>query len=179
MSTAQSKAISVIIPALNEENTIGTVVNLAKQGENVTEVIVVDDKSFDNTVQCAKAAGASVITSTRLGKGASMLDGLLVSSGDIIVYLDADVINYRPDLINVLTRPIIDDDCDFVKARFIRKAGRVTELVARPLLSLLFPDISGISQPLAGTIAGRREAFLKVNSRMIMESISVCLSICI
>jgi len=163
MSDVQDKRISVIIPALNEEATIEAVVDLAKNSANVGEVIVVDDKSFDNTVQCAKSAGASVITSTRLGKGASMRDGLLVSSGDIVVYLDADVTNYREDLIDVLTRPIIDGDCDFVKARFIRKAGRVTELVARPLLSLLFPDIAGISQPLGGTIAGCREFFFKVN----------------
>ena len=68
--------ISVIIPALNEESTIGQVVKLAKTAPRVTEVIVVDDKSLDKTVDEAKRAGATVITSTKLGKGASMRDGV-------------------------------------------------------------------------------------------------------
>jgi glucosyl-3-phosphoglycerate synthase len=149
--------ISVIIPALNEENTIAAVIKKALYITNVAEVIVVDDKSFDNTVIEAKKAGASVITSTKIGKGASMRDGLLASSQNIILYLDADLSILNPDICKIMTEPIINGSADFVKARFLREAGRVTELVAKPLLSLLFPAISGISQPLGGIVAGNRK----------------------
>ena len=71
--------ITVIIPALNEEATVGSVVRLAKNSPNVSEVIVVDDKSMDNTIEEARREGASVITSTKLGKGTSMKDGVLVA----------------------------------------------------------------------------------------------------
>ncbi|NLI17146.1 MAG: glycosyltransferase, partial [candidate division Zixibacteria bacterium] len=100
--------ISVIIPALNEENTIATVVKTALDTKSVTEVIVVDDKSFDNTVMEAKKAGASVITSTKMGKGASMRDGLLASSQNIILYLDADLSTLNPDVCRIMTEPIIN-----------------------------------------------------------------------
>ncbi len=154
--------ISVIIPAMNEERTIGSVVKIAKSNPHVSEVIVVDDKSFDNTVQEARLAGASAITSTRLGKGASMRDGLLVSSQDIVVYLDADLGRLNTDVIDILAGPLINDQADFVKARFSREAGRVTELVAKPLLSLLFPSLSQFRQPLGGMVAGRREYLQRV-----------------
>ena len=81
--------ISVIIPALNEEKTVGQVVQLALNTTGVTEVIVVDDKSLDNTVEEAKRAGATVITSTKLGKGASMKDGVLCAGNEVLVFLDA------------------------------------------------------------------------------------------
>jgi len=83
--------ISVIIPTLNEEKTIGQVVTLARRSKMVDEVIVVDDKSLDRTVEEAKQAGASVITSTKIGKGASMCDGLLLARNNIIVYPDGDI----------------------------------------------------------------------------------------
>jgi Haloacid Dehalogenase superfamily, subfamily IB, phosphoserine phosphatase-like len=148
--------ISVIIPAINEDKTIGSVVKIAKSDPRVTEVIVVDDKSFDNTVREAKLAGANVITSTKIGKGASMRDGLLVSSQDIVVYLDADLGKLDADAVNILAEPLLSDQADFVKAKFSREAGRVTELVAKPLLSLLFPALSHFTQPLGGIVAGRR-----------------------
>jgi HAD superfamily phosphoserine phosphatase-like hydrolase len=149
--------VSVIIPALNEESTIAAVVKTALSTKSITEVIVVDDKSFDNTVMEAKKAGASVITSTKMGKGASMRDGLLASSQNIILYLDADLSTLNPDVCRIMTEPIINGSADFVKAKFLREAGRVTELVAKPLLSLLFPAMSGISQPLEGIVAGNRK----------------------
>lgn len=155
--------ISVIIPALNEENTIAAIIKITLNTPDVAEVIVVDDKSFDNTVIEAKKAGASVITSTKMGKGASMRDGLLASSQNIILYLDADLGILNPDVCKIITEPIINGSADFVKARFSREAGRVTELVAKPLLSLLFPSISGIAQPLGGIVAGTREFFEKVS----------------
>lgn len=155
--------ISVIIPAINEAKTIGSIVKIAKSNACVTEVIVVDDKSFDDTVHAARLAGASVITSTKIGKGASMRDGLLVSSQDIIVYLDADLAVLNPDIVSIIAEPLISKQADFVKARFSREAGRVTELVAKPLLSLLFPSLSYFTQPLGGIVAGYRTFFNKVS----------------
>lgn len=154
--------ISVIIPAINEERTIGSVVRIAKSHPDVGEVIVVDDKSFDNTVSEARQAGASVITSTRIGKGSSMREGLLISSGSVVVYLDADLDKLNPGVVGLLAQPLLAGAADFVKARFSRPAGRVTELVAKPLLSLLFPALAGIAQPLGGMIAARRDYLEKV-----------------
>ena len=132
--------ISVIIPALNEEKTVGQVVRLAKKSPHVTEVIVVDDKSLDNTIAEAQKEGATVITSTRLGKGASMKDGVLYASNPLLVFLDADITTYQENIVSLLTGPLIKDKADFVKSCFSRQAGRVTELVAKPLLSILYPD---------------------------------------
>lgn len=148
--------ITVIIPVLNEGDTIENVVRFALQCPQVTEVIVVDDKSLDQTVAQAKKAGAKVITSTKLGKGASMKDGLLCAVNDIIVFLDGDIDPYPERTIENLTQPLLDDKVDFVKACFGRNAGRVTELVAKPLLNILFPDLSHFSQPLSGMIAGKK-----------------------
>ena len=153
--------ITVIIPALNEEKTIGHVVRLAKNSPNVTEVIVVDDKSMDNTIAEARKEGASVITSTKLGKGASMKDGVLVGKNEILVFLDADIITYPDDIIELLTAPILNGNADFIKSYFTRQAGRVTELVAKPLLSILYPTFPNFKQPLSGMIAGKKSFFIK------------------
>ena len=155
--------VSVIIPTLNEEASIVQVIRTVQQCRLVHEIIVVDDHSFDNTVMLAKQAGASVILSSRLGKGASMLDGLLVSTHEVIVFIDADIGNYRSDLIELLIKPIIEENFDFVKSNFQRQAGRVTELVAKPLLSLLFPEALKFSQPLSGIIAGKKSFLKKVD----------------
>lgn len=154
--------ISVIIPALNEEKTVGQVVRLAKRSPHVTEVIVVDDKSLDNTIAEAQKEGATVITSTRLGKGASMKDGVLYASNPFIVFLDADITTYQKNIISLLTAPLISDGADFVKSCFSRQAGRVTELVAKPLLSILYPDFPVFWQPLSGMIAGKKEMLEKI-----------------
>ncbi|MBI5360995.1 MAG: HAD-IB family phosphatase [Planctomycetes bacterium] len=155
--------ISVIIPVLNEEKTIGHVVSIAKNSPNVDEIIVIDDKSIDRTVETAKEAGASVITSTKIGKGASMRDGFLVAHNDIIVYLDGDIENYIPNVIERMTAPIVNDEADFTKSTFQREAGRVTELVAKPLLSLMMPEALKFSQPLSGIIAGKKEFLRKID----------------
>ncbi|MDD5063649.1 MAG: HAD-IB family phosphatase [Phycisphaerae bacterium] len=154
--------VSVIIPVLNEESTIAAVVKIAKNCSRVDEIIVVDDHSVDSSVAQAKAAGASVITSTKQGKGISMLEGLLISKNPIVVFLDSDIDSYAADVIDKMTRPIIDGRADFVKSTFEREAGRVTELVAKPLLSLLFPEADKFEQPLSGVIAGKREFFEKI-----------------
>jgi hypothetical protein len=77
-----------------------------------------------------------------------MKDGALVAKNDILVFLDADITTYSTDIITFLTQPLIEDKADFVKSYFTRQAGRVTELVAKPLLSILFPDFPNFQQPL-------------------------------
>lgn len=151
--------VTVIIPALNEESTVGQVVQVALHSPNVTEVIVVDDKSMDNTVSNAREAGATVITSTKLGKGTSMKDGVMVAKNEIIAFLDADIINYDENVVELLTSPLVSQEADFVKSYFTRQAGRVTELVAKPLLSILYPEFPNFRQPLSGMIAGRKSFF--------------------
>jgi HAD superfamily phosphoserine phosphatase-like hydrolase len=111
----------------------------------------------DGTVANARGAGATVITSTKLGKGASMRDGLLIAQGEVLVFLDGDIADYGDDIVEMLAEPILASRADFVKSCFTRQAGRVTELVARPLLSLLFPELLHIRQPLSGMIAARRD----------------------
>jgi glucosyl-3-phosphoglycerate synthase len=153
--------ISVIIPALNEEKTVAAVVRLAMQSANVSEVVVIDDKSMDATVDIARGEGATVITSTRLGKGISMKEGILIAKNDIIAFLDADITTYPHNVIEILTHPILANEADFVKSYFTRQAGRVTELVAKPLLSILNPSFPNFKQPLSGMIAGRKSFFEK------------------
>lgn len=157
-----ASVISVIIPTLNEERTVGNVVRFARSTPDVGEVIVVDDKSLDATVERAKEAGATVMTSTKIGKGTSMRDGLLVTKGDVIAYLDGDIEQYDPETIAKLTGPILREEADFVKSTFSREAGRVTELVAKPLMTLLLPELARFSQPLSGMVAGRRSFFEKI-----------------
>ncbi len=147
--------VTVIIPALNESARISNVIELAINSPGVTEVIVVDDGSLDDTPQIATTAGAIVITSSLLGKGASMEDGLKAASNPIIVYLDGDLQGLNPDLIQLLVQPILNNEADFSKACFSRAAGRVTMLTARPLLQLFFPELAHFVQPLGGIIAAR------------------------
>lgn len=153
--------ITVIIPALNEQTTIENVINLSLKTENVNEVIVVDDKSMDATIDSARKSGAKVVTSTKLGKGPSMFEGMLAAKNEIIVFLDADIETYQDNTIQLLTDPIIKDQADFVKSYFTRQAGRVTELVAKPLLNILYPDFPELKQPLSGMVAGKKSFFTK------------------
>jgi phosphoserine phosphatase SerB len=157
--------ITVIIPTLNEEEHIAYVVDFAKSQPNVTEVIVVDDKSQDKTVSIALKRGAKVITSTKLGKGASMKDGIMCSSNEVVAFLDGDIEPYPHFTIKLLTDPIISGESDFVKSSFSRNAGRVTELVAKPLLSIFFPDLTKFNQPLSGMIAGKKSMLEKLDFR--------------
>ena len=153
--------ITVIIPTLNEQNTISQVIELVEKSENVSEILVVDDKSLDSTVKIARAKNVKIYTSTKLGKGSSMYEGMLLATNGIIVYLDADITTYPENIVNLLTDPIINNTADFVKATFNRQAGRVTELVAKPLLSLLFPELAHFSQPLSGMIAAKKSILEK------------------
>lgn len=148
--------ISVIIPTLNEAATIAAVVEFARREPLVSEVVVIDDGSPDGTADLAVAAGAVVRTSSMLGKGASMEDGVWAARDEILVFLDGDLAGLRHDLIRALTRPIREGRADFVKAKFARAGGRVTALTARPLLRVFFPELAHVEQPLGGIIVARR-----------------------
>lgn len=154
--------VTVIIPALNEAETIGTVIGLVKNSPLVSEIIVIDDKSHDNTVQVAREAGVTVYTSTLLGKGASMREGILFAKNEFLLFLDADITTYPEDIVELMTGPLAEGSADFVKSVFTRQAGRVTELVAKPLLKLLFPDLARFSQPLSGMMAGKKSMLQKL-----------------
>lgn len=154
--------LTVIIPALNEEKTITQVIRFCFSEPAVSEVIVVDDKSEDNTASLAAGAGAKVITSVSQGKGISMKEGIDAASNEILVFLDADIDPYPEGAIYNLAAPLLTDKADFVKGAFARNAGRVTELVAKPLLTILFPGLSHFSQPLSGMIAGKKTFFRKI-----------------
>ncbi len=154
--------VTIIIPTLNEQATISHVVHLGSESSLVNEILVIDDKSLDETVKAARSEKVKVYTSTKLGKGASMRDGMLLANNEIIVFLDADITTYPKKIVELLAEPIINGEADFVKSCFDRQAGRVTELVAKPLLGLLFPELSRFSQPLSGMIAGKKSLFEKV-----------------
>lgn len=154
--------VTLIIPTLNEEKTVRKVIELVGKSPIVSEILVIDDKSSDDTLKVAKMTNVRLYTSTKLGKGASMRDGMLLAKNEVIVYLDADILTYPPDVVERLASPILDDDADFVKSSFDRQAGRVTELVAKPLLSILFPKLVRFSQPLSGMIASRKSLLKKV-----------------
>ena len=155
--------VSVIIPALNEENTISRVIDLAGSSALVDEILVIDDKSFDNTIKKARLPKVRIFTSSELGKGSSMRDGMLLARNEVLVFLDADIVTYPTDIIDLLAGPIIRDEADFVKSYFGRQAGRVTELVAKPLLSILFPELITFAQPLSGMIACKKSLMKKTD----------------
>lgn len=170
------RRVSVIIPAQNEAPTIGAVLD-AIQATSIRwpglidEVLVVDDHSTDDTATVAARHGARV---TALqgpgGKGQAMTHGLNESTGDVLVFLDADVLNTTEEFVPRLIAPLLTNEhIQMVKAYYERPlhnmptgGGRVTELAARPILSLLFPGLGEIRQPLAGETAGRRDVFEKV-----------------
>jgi HAD superfamily phosphoserine phosphatase-like hydrolase len=154
--------VSVIIPALNEEKTIRQVIQLLDKSPMVGEILVIDDKSYDNTIKQARLPRVKIYTSPIIGKGASMRDGIQLAKGDVLVYVDADILTYPADIVDLMAGPILKGEADFVKSTFDRQAGRVTELVAKPLLSLLFPDMPPFSQPLSGMIAGKKSFFRKL-----------------
>jgi len=163
--------ISVCIPARNEAATVAGVVSpvvTALDGPErlVDEVIVVDDGSSDGTGPIAAAFGALVVRRDgRPGKGAAMAEALGASTGDIVVFLDADVSNFDIGFVTRLVEPLlVDPGIVLVKGTYRRPendgagGGRVTELLARPLLRRLFPELAFLRQPLAGEVAVRRAA---------------------
>ena len=155
--------VTVIIPALNEEKTIRQVISLVSRSPVVNEILVIDDKSFDNTIKQSRLPKVKIYTSPKIGKGNSMRDGMLLAGNEAIVYLDADIVTYPENVVELLSGPITDDKADLVKSCFDRQAGRVTELVAKPLLSLLFPEMTRFSQPLSGMIGARKSWLKKID----------------
>ena len=147
---------SVLIPALNEGKRIAQVVAYARADPATGEVIVIDNSSIDATAQLARSAGATVVTSTLLGKGASMRDGVALAKHDLLVYLDGDLSGLRKGIITQLVGPLARNEADFVKARFGRVGGRVTELTAKPMLKIFFPELAHFGQPLGGIISARK-----------------------
>ena len=163
-------SISVCIPARDEALTVGAVVStivreLVERHALVDEVLVVDDRSSDRTAAVAEASGARVVETDEVlphlpaatGKGEALWKSLAASSGDLVVWCDADVRGFDPRFVIGLVGPLLQHhDVDFVKGWYERNSGRVTELTARPVIALLFPHLAPFAQPLSGEYAGRR-----------------------
>jgi glucosyl-3-phosphoglycerate synthase len=172
------RTVSVCIPCRDEAATIGPLVSVIRRelmgGGNdhvVDELIVLDDRSTDDTARVAAHAGARVVSIDDVhatygwghGKCNALWATLLASHGDFIVWCDGDVTSFEPDWVVKLLSPLLDDDSvALVKALYHRPTrygggGRTTELVARPLMSMYFPELTGLAQPLSGEYAGRRD----------------------
>jgi len=170
--------ISVCLPARDEEATVGSIAatiraDLMEAVPLVDELIVVNDHSTDGTPEAALAGGAKVVDAASVlpeygeghGKGEALWKSVFVADGDLLVWCDADIRNFGSHVVRGLVGPLLTDPhISFVKGFYERPTdqqgsggGRVTELVARPLLSLLFSDLTGFEQPLAGEYAARRE----------------------
>jgi len=171
----RGKRISVCLPARDEEATVGSIVtsvqeNLTRAGggvDLVDEIVVVDDGSVDSTAAVARRCGARVLRGPggSGGKGEAMRFAVSEAGGEVLVFLDADVENFSPHFVTGLLGPLLheDDPVALVKGFYERPlhgepsgGGRVTELMARPLIELLFPHLLGVRQPLAGESAAPR-----------------------
>jgi glucosyl-3-phosphoglycerate synthase len=175
--------VSVVLPALNEQETVGPIVaaivaGLARPGL-VDEVVVLDSGSTDRTAAAARAAGARVVRREdvlasippRPGKGEVLWRSLAATEGDLVCFVDSDLREFSPAVVRGVLGPLLaDPQIRLVKAAYERPladgatvhpagGGRVTELVARPLLNLYWPELAGLVQPLGGEYAGRRELF--------------------
>jgi glucosyl-3-phosphoglycerate synthase len=178
------RRISVVLPALNEESTVSSIVAriraLAMDAGHplVDEIVVIDSGSTDGTAAVAAAAGARVVTRedalpsvpVLAGKGEAMWRSLFATTGDIVVFIDADLVDFDPRTVPALIGPLLaDDGISLVKGYYDRPlrddagtvtsvdgGGRVTELVARPLLNLHWPELATLIQPLVGEYAARR-----------------------
>ncbi len=170
--------VSICLPAHNEEGTVGgiveSIVSHFTTGPEplVDELLVIDDRSSDGTAAAAAAAGAKVVAVSELlpesgvgsGKGNAMWKSVAAVSGDIIVWIDADLTSFAPAYVLGLIGPLLcDPEIAMVKGFYERpgeagaSGGRTTELMARPLLSTFFPALAFIRQPLGGEYAVRRE----------------------
>ena len=171
------RTVSVVLPALNEEATVGDIVSvirhdLMRQVPLVDELVVVDSGSADRTSEVAAAAGARVVHRDGIlprlpavpGKGEVLWRSLLVTRGDIVCFVDADLRDFSSDFVSGIVGPLLTEpDVDLVKAMYDRplagaagQGGRVTELMARPLLNMHWPQLAGFVQPLGGEYAARR-----------------------
>jgi glucosyl-3-phosphoglycerate synthase len=179
----QGLSISVCLPALNVGATVGPIVaavreRLMEGAGLVDEVVVVDSRSADDTAAAAAAAGARVVQDDEIlpalgpgrGKGEALWKSLAALRGDLVVWLDADVVDFDHAFVTGLVGPLLDDPAvGYVKAAYRRAlgaddggGGRVTEICARPLINLFYPELAGFVQPLSGEAAGRRELLSSV-----------------
>ncbi len=168
--------MSVCLPARNEAATVGQIVTairteLVDRVPLVDELVVIDDHSTDATADVAAAAGATVVDARTVlpghgaghGKGEALWKSLHVSTGDLVVWCDADIQGFDTRFVTGLLGPLLTDpSVEFTKGFYERTerdgigGGRVTELTARPLLELFFPELTPVVQPLSGEYAGRR-----------------------
>lgn len=183
----QKVTISLALPALNEEETVGKVITTVKRElmERVPlldEIVLIDSNSKDKTRDIAKKHGIPVYIhqetlpqyGARMGKGEALWKSLYVTRGDIILWIDTDIVNIHPRFLYGLLGPLLlRPDMLFIKGYYRRPiklngktessgGGRVTELTARPLLNLFYPELSGVIQPLSGEYGGRRSALEKM-----------------
>lgn len=190
LKEASGTSVTVCLPALNEEATIGAICEAISQRlvrpGLVDALVVIDSGSADATREVSHAAGADVFRATEIlpdsgpgvgGKGESLWKSLAVIDSDIVLWLDSDTRNFDPVFVTALLGPLLQDpDLLFVKGYYERPlatdgtiaragGGRVTELGIRPLLNLLHPMLTGFIQPLSGEYGGRREALLDVPFR--------------
>ena len=179
--------VSVVLPARDEERTVGRLVRdlhdrWVRHTPLVDELLVVDSDSTDATAAVARAAGADVVAAaavlpahgSRPGKGEALWKSLAATTGDLVVFLDADLLGEVTHFVPGLLAPLLTDpQVDYVKGCYTRPlevdgtsvpagGGRVTELTARPLLNALWPELAGFVQPLGGEYAGRRSALERV-----------------
>ncbi|MBI4934834.1 MAG: glucosyl-3-phosphoglycerate synthase [Actinobacteria bacterium] len=169
------RTVSVCIPCRDEAATVGPLIStirneLVRRVPLVDELIVLDDRSTDDTAAVAIGAGARVVDINEVhaqhgvghGKGNALWASLVASEGDFVVWIDGDITSFEPSWIVRLLAPMLDDETvALVKSLSHRPTrlgggGRTTELVARPLMSLYYPELTGLHQPLAGEYAGRR-----------------------
>jgi glucosyl-3-phosphoglycerate synthase len=181
---AADLSVSLVVPARNEAATVGDVVGRVREALMETtalldEIVVIDSDSTDDTYAVAADAGAVVHRSSEIrsdlgsvpGKGEAMWKSLFVTRGDLLVFMDADLLDWDTHFVPGLVGPLLTRrEIALVKGFYERplvngddtsafEGGRVTELVARPLLNLLFPELAGLVQPLAGEWAVRRSLF--------------------
>ncbi|CAM5603739.1 glucosyl-3-phosphoglycerate synthase [Streptomyces spiroverticillatus] len=175
---ARSQTVSVVLPALNEEATVGEIVATIRRDlmsaavPLVDELVVIDSGSTDQTAKAAAEAGARVVHRDEIlpriaplpGKGEVLWRSLLVTTGDVVCFVDADLKDFDASFVSGIVGPLLTDpSLQFVKATYDRpldgaagQGGRVTELMARPLLNLHWPQLAGFVQPLGGEYAARR-----------------------
>ncbi|WP_410651951.1 glucosyl-3-phosphoglycerate synthase [Amycolatopsis sp. cmx-4-54] len=169
------RTVSVVLPALDEEDTVAEVVGTVRPllGTVVDELVVMDSGSTDATAELAARAGARVVHREDVlpdlppvpGKGEVLWRSLAATTGDVVVFLDSDLVDPDPAFVPTLLGPLLCEDGVHLVKGFYRRplrlessgGGRVTELLARPVLSALRPSLSGLIQPLGGEYAATRE----------------------
>ncbi len=189
LATKGNRTVDVILPAQDEAATVGQIVTevreslMTPEAALVDNLVVVDSGSTDATAEVARAAGAHVVGAgdplpnlpVRDGKGEAMWRGLAATDGDLVVFVDADLRSFSPEYVVSLLGPLLEDDeIQLVKAVYDRPlvvgetqiaagGGRVTEIMARPLINALWPELAGVAQPLSGEYASRRDLLETLN----------------